>query len=109
MKKGAKKVWFKVPKSFRRPIALFVGFSLIILAGLIGWLPGPGGIPLFILGIAILASEYEWADRLKRFILDIIKKITEWNRNNKLLGSVLLVICATFAIFSSYFIYSKIL
>lgn len=41
-----------------------------ILAGLcfigvilFGWLPGPGGIPLFILGLSLLAANHDWAER----------------------------------------------
>lgn len=35
-----------------------------------GWLPGPGGLPLFIIGLSLFAINHEWA---KRYI-DIIKK-----------------------------------
>ena len=31
---------------------------------LFGWLPGPGGIPLFIAGLALLSVNHEWAERL---------------------------------------------
>ena len=41
-----------------------VGGLLLILAPLTGWLPGPGGIPLFIAGLAVLAREFEWAQRV---------------------------------------------
>lgn len=41
-----------------------------ILAGLcfigvilFGWLPGPGGIPLFLLGLSLLAANHDWAER----------------------------------------------
>jgi hypothetical protein len=43
-----------------------VGWALIILAAAIGWLPGPGGIPLALLGLAVLATEFEWAARRQR-------------------------------------------
>jgi hypothetical protein len=36
-----------------------------------GWLPGPGGIPLFIIGLSLLAINHTWAERyieiLKRY------------------------------------------
>ena len=45
-----------------------VGFD--VLAGfcfigviLFGWLPGPGGIPLFLLGLSLLAVNHDWAER----------------------------------------------
>ena len=47
-----------------RGVVAFVGVALMVLAASIGWLPGPAGIPLFLLGLAILASEFEWAHRL---------------------------------------------
>jgi len=47
-----------------RAVVGVVGVALMVLAASIGWLPGPAGIPLFLLGLAILASEFEWAHRL---------------------------------------------
>jgi hypothetical protein len=41
-----------------------LGVLLIIAAGLTGWLPGPGGIPLLILGLSLLATNHAWAERL---------------------------------------------
>lgn len=40
------------------------GVGLIVLAILTGWLPGPGGIPLFIAGLGLLAINHEWARKL---------------------------------------------
>lgn len=40
-----------------------IGILLMILALLTGWLPGPGGIPLFILGLAIFAVHHDWAQK----------------------------------------------
>ncbi|MGL5829772.1 MAG: PGPGW domain-containing protein [Angustibacter sp.] len=58
----------------------FVGVLLIILAALTGWLPGPGGIPLALLGLAILASEFEWADRLLMRVKRWGKSAARWMR-----------------------------
>jgi drug/metabolite transporter (DMT)-like permease len=45
-----------------------LGVSMLIGAALIGWLPGPGGIPLAIGGLALLAINHTWAERwLKHF------------------------------------------
>lgn len=57
------------------PVALFwyrigvgvAGALLMVAAALTGWLPGPGGIPLFLLGLAVWASEFAWAHRLLLF------------------------------------------
>lgn len=41
-----------------------VGILLVLLGAATGWLPGPGGIPLVLAGLAVLASEFVWAQRL---------------------------------------------
>lgn len=48
---------------YRIGIAL-LGTLLMIAAAITGPLPGPGGIPLFLLGLAVWASEFDWAQDL---------------------------------------------
>lgn len=45
------------------------GYLLIIAAGLTGWLPGPGGIPLFIAGLGLLSINNKWAKDLREYVL----------------------------------------
>jgi hypothetical protein len=40
-----------------------LGVLMITAAALTGWLPGPGGIPLLIIGLSLLATNHEWAER----------------------------------------------
>lgn len=40
------------------------GFGLMILAPLLGWLPGPGGIPLFLIGLGLVSMNHEWAEKI---------------------------------------------
>lgn len=47
-----------------------LGFGLIIAAIPIGWLPGPGGIAVLILGLSLLSMNHEWAARLQRSVKD---------------------------------------
>lgn len=47
-----------------------LGFLFVIAAGLTGWLPGPGGIPLLILGLSLLATNHEWAERILLYVKD---------------------------------------
>lgn len=58
-----------------------LGFLCIIAAPFLGWLPGPGGIPLVILGLSLLANNHEWAERLmnrlKQHTANASKQITE--------------------------------
>jgi hypothetical protein len=36
---------------------------LMVAALATGWLPGPGGIPLFLIGLSLLAINHTWAQR----------------------------------------------
>lgn len=42
-----------------------LGIALMVIAPFTGVLPGPGGIPIFLLGVALLATEFVWAKSLK--------------------------------------------
>jgi uncharacterized protein (TIGR02611 family) len=79
-----------------------VGGLLLILAPLTGWLPGPGGIPLFIAGLAVLASEFEWAQRVLMRVKEWVKALTHWTGRQpgwlKALGTVALMACVLLAI-----------
>jgi hypothetical protein len=50
-----------------------LGVALMVLAILTGWLPGPGGIPLFIIGLSLLAVNHEWAERY----IELLKKYAD--------------------------------
>ncbi|MEJ5944572.1 PGPGW domain-containing protein, partial [Pseudokineococcus basanitobsidens] len=41
-----------------------VGGLLLVAWALLSWLPGPGGIPLLLLALAVLSTEFRWARRL---------------------------------------------
>jgi hypothetical protein len=55
-------------KQLKRIGVDLLGYLLIIAAGLTGWLPGPGGIPLLIIGLSLLATNNQWADRLLKTV-----------------------------------------
>lgn len=58
----------KAPRKLKVFATDALGVLLIILAPLLGWLPGPGGIPLFLAGLSLLAINHDWAHRfLKDF------------------------------------------
>ncbi len=46
-------------------IVAFDTLAVLCFIGVIlfGWLPGPGGIPLFLAGLALLAVNHDWAER----------------------------------------------
>jgi hypothetical protein len=86
-----------------------LGFACIIGSVLLGWLPGPGGIPLLIIGLSLLANNHEWAERLLKKVkvegLRIFEKIFDGSKKTKwivdiisivvITGAVLLVMSAT--------------
>ena len=51
-----------VRKHTQRAVVTIIGLCLIVFAFLIGWIPGPWSIPLVLAGLAVLATEYDWAD-----------------------------------------------
>ena len=62
---------------YRAAVAVVGG--LMVVAGLLtGWLPGPGGIPLVLGGLAVLASEFSWARRLLERAKRHVHAFTEW-------------------------------
>lgn len=103
-----KQRWQRVPSSIRRPTVFIFGSLFIIAAALTGWLPGPGGIPLFLIGIAILATEFEYAERFQKWVLSIIHGFGRWYRAHRLIGTVLLIGAAACAIIIGYFTYKKL-
>lgn len=53
----------------KRILIDIAGVGLIILSGLLGWLPGPGGVPLFLGGLGLLSINHEWAFRLRQYFI----------------------------------------
>lgn len=88
-----KTAWRRTPKIIRQLVVFLIGLIFILLAAITGPLPGPGGIPLFLIGIAILASEFTWAERIRDFILDIIKWCGAYYRQHVILGTIVLIVC----------------
>lgn len=45
-----------------------LGVICLILVPLVGWLPGPGGIPLLLAGFGLLAVNHDWADNAVDYV-----------------------------------------
>jgi hypothetical protein len=54
---------------FKRIATDASGFGLILLGIALGWLPGPGGIPLVLGGLGLLSINNAWARRLRDFVI----------------------------------------
>lgn len=48
----------------RKPLVILAGSLLAVLGLILMPVPGPGGTPVFLAGLALLAMECEWAKRL---------------------------------------------
>ncbi|MDN5771074.1 MAG: PGPGW domain-containing protein [Microlunatus sp.] len=66
-----------------RVVVGFVGLLLLCLGIVTGPLPGPGGIPLVLLGLAIWSSEFEWAYRLRLRFKAEVRKFRGWSTGKK--------------------------
>jgi uncharacterized protein (TIGR02611 family) len=53
-------VWRALPHPFRWVIVATVGSTITLLGITFVFIPGPG-LPLIVLGVAILATEFAWA------------------------------------------------
>lgn len=90
-----KKQWRKTPAIIRKSLVFVVGLTMVIAAPFLGWLPGPGGIPLFLLGIAILSSEFLWADRVRERVMALLQPFLDYFKKNPAISTFLIVLLVT--------------
>lgn len=93
-----KQGWRRTPTTIRKPLVLIVGTLFIISAGLTGWLPGPGGIPLFLIGIAILATEFAWAKRVRDKVIAFVEQCGRAFRRHRVAGTIIILLCVAGAV-----------
>lgn len=78
-----------------RCVVAAVGLLLVLLGLATGWLPGPGGIPLVLGGLAVWASEFGWAHRLMLRFKHALHVFRAWSRGKKaVFWLVFLTTCA---------------
>jgi uncharacterized protein (TIGR02611 family) len=64
---------------YRVAVAI-AGLLMICLGFISGPIPGPGGIPLVLLGLAIWSSEFEWAYKLMQWFKAQLHRYQAWPR-----------------------------
>jgi uncharacterized protein (TIGR02611 family) len=75
-------------------VGVAIAGTVLIALGLItGPLPGPGGIPLVLLGLAIWASEFEWAHRLMMVFKAQLHRFRGWSRPRQTLAWIIFFAC----------------
>lgn len=77
---------------YRVAVAI-AGALLIVLGAVSGPLPGPGGIPLVLLGLAVWASEFAWAHRLMHWFKEQLHVFRGWSRPRQVLAWVIFFVC----------------
>jgi uncharacterized protein (TIGR02611 family) len=67
-----KQYWAKVPVAVRKPLILIVGLTVILAGAAMLVLPGPGIVVIF-LGLALLATEFTIAARIRDWSVHKVK------------------------------------
>ncbi|MDN5725533.1 MAG: hypothetical protein L0G99_06310 [Propionibacteriales bacterium] len=89
-----RKIRMNPRKAFFYRLGVGIAGTLFILLGFVtGPLPGPGGIPLVLLGLAIWASEFEWAQKLMSWFRRQLAWVRRWPRWAKALMVIIIVVC----------------
>lgn len=70
------KHWKRTPAKVRKPFIFLLGFTVVGAGIVLLPLPGPGWVIIFA-GFAILASEFEFAERVRDRLVDILKRLIE--------------------------------
>ncbi len=78
---------------FYRWVVGFAGLLFIALGIVTGPLPGPGGIPLVLLGLAIWASEFEWAHKLMQWFKAQLHRYRGWPARRKVVFWICFFAC----------------
>jgi len=94
--------WRRKIRQNRRQLAVYrfgvavAGLLLICVGFISGPIPGPGGIPLVLLGLAIWSSEFEWAYKLMQWFKRLLHRYQAWPRRRQVLFWVgFVAVCAT--------------
>lgn len=103
-----KRSWQLIPDKPRRILTLIFGMLLVVSAPLIGWIPGPGGMVLFLLGIAVLATEFEWAERLRDWLLLQVRRSAKFIAAHRVASAFIGLAVIALVSVISYYIYTYI-
>ena len=91
--------WRRKIRQNKRQLAVYrvavgvLGLLLIALGLVSGPLPGPGGIPLVLLGLAVWSSEFEWAHQLMLWFKKQLHRYRTWSTPKKVLFWVVFFAC----------------
>ncbi|HLM21164.1 MAG TPA: PGPGW domain-containing protein [Propionibacteriaceae bacterium] len=81
--------WRRKIREDKRKLAAYriavglLGLILVVLGFVSGPLPGPGGIPLILLGLAVWSSEFRWAHLLMQWFKAKLHRYRSWSGAKK--------------------------
>src|SRR5215213_5640697 len=81
--------WRRKIREDKRKLAVYriavglLGLILVVLGAIIAPLPGPGGAPLILLGLAVWSSEFEWAQQLMQWLKAKLHRYRTWSGAKK--------------------------
>jgi hypothetical protein len=67
--------WRAVPAPLRKTIVLVIGATLLAIGGVLVILPGPFTLPFVVAALALLASEFVWAERVFQRGKDVTARV----------------------------------
>lgn len=76
-----------------RVLVAILGLLLVLSGAVTGPLPGPGGIPLVLLGLAVWASEFAWAHRVTQWLKRQLHRLRAWSRPQQVLAWLIFFGC----------------
>jgi uncharacterized protein (TIGR02611 family) len=91
--------WRRKIRENKRRLAVYriavgvLGLLLVAVGVVTGPLPGPGGIPLVLLGLAVWSSEFEWAHQLMTWFKQQLYRYRTWSAGTKTLFWVAFFSC----------------
>jgi hypothetical protein len=88
MDRSKRKSWSDLP-AYRWSMVI-LGWALIVTAPLVSWLPGPGGLAQFIIGLGVVLKNSLWAKKRYSRLSKIHPEYARWAnwalRRNKVKG-----------------------
>ncbi len=94
-------------KKAKRIAIDFAGYFLILLGLATGWLPGPGGIPLILGGLALLSINNHWARRLIKYLKQNGNKFMEILFPDKTWAKLLHDLLVVLLLFGAFLLYQS--
>jgi uncharacterized protein (TIGR02611 family) len=91
--------WRRKIREDKRKLAVYrvavglLGLILVALGFVSGPIPGPGGIPLVLLGLAVWSSEFEWAHQLMMWFKKELHRYRTWPRAKQVAFWVVFFAC----------------